>query len=119
MYVTCDILSVWMSLNSTYILFILKIFYLSERILVIGHKIFLKKITVDFNLFCIFLECGKNYLINEGGMIDFQLSSSIEGYQYDCTWLIKKQPEFDKVYMKIIKFRTDTLRMYLSGLFFF
>uniref|UniRef100_K1QQ47 CUB domain-containing protein n=1 Tax=Magallana gigas TaxID=29159 RepID=K1QQ47_MAGGI len=57
-------------------------------------------------------ECGKNYLINEGGMIDFQLSSSIEGYQYDCTWLIKKQPEFDKVYMKIIKFRTDTLLSY-------
>lgn len=52
-------------------------------------------------------------------MIDFQLSSSIEGYQYDCTWLIKKQPEFDKVYMKIIKFRTDTLRMYPSDLFFF
>lgn len=45
-------------------------------------------------------------------MIDFQLSSSIEGYQYDCTWLIKKQPEFDKVYMKIIKFRTDTLLSY-------
>lgn len=80
---------------------------------------FFLKITIIFNLCCIFLECGKNYLINEGGMIDFQLSSSIEGYQYDCTWLIKKQPEFDKVYMKIIKFRTDTLRMYPSDLFFF
>lgn len=57
-------------------------------------------------------DCGKSYLINEGGMIDFQLSSSIEGYQYDCTWLIKRQPDFDKVYMKIIKFRTDDLLSY-------
>ncbi|XP_061189981.1 uncharacterized protein LOC133197790 [Saccostrea echinata] len=56
--------------------------------------------------------CGKYDLLGQGGIIDFQMINSIKDVEYDCVWVIKKQPDFDRMYMKIISFRTDTLISY-------
>lgn len=54
-------------------------------------------------------DCGKYDMINAGGVIDFEMINSIKDFEYDCTWIVKKQPDYDRMYLKILKFRTDLM----------
>ncbi|XP_041376298.1 uncharacterized protein LOC121388848 [Gigantopelta aegis] len=69
-----------------------------------GFKATYKFFNQEINRQKIITGCGKYDLSREGGTIKFEPTANPNDY-YDCVWVVKRQPQYDHIYVKLISFK--------------